>query len=385
MLKHRYDNLSESLSDFDRMLDGMNSVQPLERQQVDEDLLAMFREEQELIRFERQIEHLYSAVYGSGMPISESEVKALQQAHAAAAAKYNDAAAATIAKIKALSAAHDTTMKEKMLALKTRFQLKAREHGTLASGPDKKKEIVASVTESTRPRARSVLGDFRRLAGIDEAVQMPRDPGLLGTTRFNAEYEQMAQPFDEGRSKDQQADGTKAMAMKSLFQASQKDAGDMFSKSKSRSIHGARAIVKDTQTPDYLKSKEPGETLRIKKSLDALKGKKVEGLSIEDRIAALREGRSKEQQAAGLKASYDGGHNFFRPTDSGNKEVTKDDVKHDSDTPRVKRALRRASGRNDPQGLSADMLTHKQNMKSWPNGENIVKRMTKRGGFLTKR
>jgi hypothetical protein len=197
MLKHRYDNLSESLSDFDRMLDGMNSVQPLERQQVDEDLLAMFREEQELIRFERQIEHLYSAVYGSGMPISESEVKALQQAHAAAAAKYNDAAAATIAKIKALSAAHDTTMKEKMLALKTRFQLKAREHGTLASGPDKKKEIVASVTESTRPRARSVLGDFRRLAGIDEAVQMPRDPGLLGTTRFNAGYEKMARPFDE--------------------------------------------------------------------------------------------------------------------------------------------------------------------------------------------
>jgi hypothetical protein len=41
--------------------------------------------------------------------------------------------------------------------------------------------------------SRSALQSFRVLAGLEEGVMMPRDPGLFGTTRFNGGYEEMAE------------------------------------------------------------------------------------------------------------------------------------------------------------------------------------------------
>lgn len=199
MLKHRYNNLSESVSDFDRMLDGMNGVQPLERHNVDEDVLAMFREEQELVRLERQIEHLYSAVYGSGMPISEAESASIRAIHAHAAATYESAAERIQARRAELEKEfHDVRNKSlarnaeaqakfaSMTAVHNTLRRKAKEHGALANPQSSEKKVVNdSVNESVGRKAAGGLSVFRRLAGIDESVQVPRDPGALGTTRHN--------------------------------------------------------------------------------------------------------------------------------------------------------------------------------------------------------
>lgn len=188
MLKHRYSNISESVTDFNRMLDGMNKTQPLERS-FDEDLLDMFQVDQELVRLEQQIEHLHRAVFGSGMAISESEVDALKKAHAHAAATYQAAADKARAKIKQMSDTHDQERLAKMQALHARFRKMAQEHADKAQ--------AVPVAESVQRPA--MVSRFRVLAGIDVDVQMPRDPGVFGTTRFNDGYQQMAQPFTEAK------------------------------------------------------------------------------------------------------------------------------------------------------------------------------------------
>jgi len=205
MLKHRYNNLSESISDFDRMLDGMNKTQPLERK-VEEDLLDLFRDEQALVRLEQQIEHVHRAIYGSGMPISEAESESIRKMHAHAAAMYNETADKAMERILARrkelgQMAHDvrTASLKRMQDFHDKLRRNADKHGALAKPASSEKKVVNdSVNESVRPKMGSGMAVFRRLAGIDEAIQMPRDPGVLGTTRFNAEYEKMAQPFDEG-------------------------------------------------------------------------------------------------------------------------------------------------------------------------------------------
>jgi uncharacterized protein YdcH (DUF465 family) len=65
--------------------------------------------------------------------------------------------------------------------------------------PPEKKAVVDSVNESVQPRANAALKNFRALAGIEERVMMPRDPGVSGTTRFNSGYEEMAKPFAEAK------------------------------------------------------------------------------------------------------------------------------------------------------------------------------------------
>lgn len=199
MLKPRYGRLTESVSDFNRMLEGMNKIQPLERKRLDEDTLDMFRTDQALVRFEQQIEHAYRAIYGSGMPISEGETASLRQMHLQAAEMYESAADEAEKKFKERSAelkaaSHDSRVANlaKMKAHIDALKAKASEH----FAKSKPKTV-----DAPRPVADSVMHNMRSLAGLVERVQMPRDPGLSGTTRFVAGYDQMAEPFEESKAK----------------------------------------------------------------------------------------------------------------------------------------------------------------------------------------
>ena len=61
MLKPKYRTLTESVSDFNRMLEGMNDVAPAEKfmyQEMDE----LVREEQELDRLELEFNHVESVI-----------------------------------------------------------------------------------------------------------------------------------------------------------------------------------------------------------------------------------------------------------------------------------------------------------------------------------
>lgn len=331
MLKHRYNSLSESISDFDRMLDGMNGVQPLERR-VDEDLLDLFRDEQAIVRLEQQIEHVHRAIYGSGMPISEAESESIRTMHAHAAAMYNETADKAMARIVArrqelAGVANDvrTASLKRMQDFHDKLRRKAGEHGALAKPTSSEKKVVNdSVNESVKPRAASGLAVYRRLAGIDEVVQMPRDPGLLGTTRFNASYDEMAKPFDEWAAgaraveKGLQAVGKGARA---VYKKAIKPVATVAGGVVGAVAKGAKDAAKGAVT-GAVGGIGPGvkKGLQVGKALAA--ESEAEDLSIEGRIAALREGRSKDQQAAGLKkttraALAHGDSDFFTLKKSG--------------------------------------------------------------------
>jgi hypothetical protein len=325
MLKHRYNNLSESISDFDRMLDGMNGVQPLERR-VDEDLLDLFRDEQALVRLEQQIEHVHLAIYGSGMPISEAESDGIRKMHAHAAAVYTETAEKLAARLKELESDAEKTItagRERVAANKiahahaalSKFRMHAARHNALAKpNAPAGKTVIDSVNESVAPRAFRGLAVFRRLAGIDEAVQMPRDPGVLGTTRSNAEYEQMAKPFDESSEQDW-GPAKIAAHKKKMRGVAQKihRAGSVIDREyreadEKTEPFAVRPSTKGATEHDGPKEKDPGEKVRFNKSVEFLNGRKsgkVESLSIEDRLRELQEKRTKEQQAAGRSAMAD--------------------------------------------------------------------------------
>lgn len=316
MLKHRYNSLSESISDFDRMLDGMNGVQPLERHSVDEDVLAMFREEQELVRLERQIEHLYSAVYGSGMPISEAESAGIRAIHAHAAATYESAAEKLMAHVRARTAelekvadASREKFKAKLAGMQKvhdTFRRKAEEHRSLASPASSERKIVNdSVNESIGRKAAGGISVYRRLAGIEETVQMPRDPGVLGTTRLNAEYEQMAQPFDEAcddaHEKAEKKDIKKIKASADRLDREHEEglASNIADKTRNaiRWTQGANPVERRL-------AKAQDAVARVEKTAKKLDKIKVsnESRTIEDRIREIREGRPKAMQIKGQEA-----------------------------------------------------------------------------------
>lgn len=193
MLKPRYQTLAESLGDFNRMLSGMNKIQPLERG-FDEDLLDVIRSEQELARLEAQIEHAHRVASGSGQQISISEANSLAQMHGHAANMYSDAATKAAEKVRKYISTQNPAMVAKMKDVTKRLKMKAQEHASLSKRHSEDESMVA---ESTEPQ--SPLKNFRVLAGIEERVMMPRDPGVCGTTRFNAGYEAMAKPFVESK------------------------------------------------------------------------------------------------------------------------------------------------------------------------------------------
>lgn len=205
MLKHRYDNISESVSDFNRMLDGMNKTQPLEKA-FSNDLHDLFCDEQELIRYEQQIEHIHRISSGSGQEISEVEARDIVKMHENAAAMYTQAAQKAGHRMEAAQRAHSPGVAAKLREARDHFLAKAKEHKAEAA---KYAENLSMVSESVQSKRPAVMQRFRLLAGIDVDVQMPRDPGVFGTTRFNEGYADMAKPFTE--AKGETADHDKRM------------------------------------------------------------------------------------------------------------------------------------------------------------------------------
>lgn len=193
MLKPRYGNFNESIADFNRMLDGMNKTQPVERS-FNDDLLDIARDEQELARLDNQIEHAHRVASGSGMEMSETESHSLSSMHGHAASMYSQAAQKAAAKVRKYIASQNPAMVAKMNDVVKRLKHKAQEHQAMAKRHGAEESVVAE----SKAQDNSLMHNMRVLAGLEERVLMPRDPGVFGTTRFNEGYEEMAQPFDEG-------------------------------------------------------------------------------------------------------------------------------------------------------------------------------------------
>jgi len=194
MTKHRYANLSESVADFNRMLDDMNKVTPMEKSFADQ-IQELFQDEQALVRLEQQIEHVTTAIHASGMKISKTEAADVVSMHNHAASVYGQAADKAARRMDAASRSGNTAMTAKMSDIHKRLRRMAGDHQIKA------KKYSESMQRGQFTEAKADLSVFRRLAGIDEVVQMPRDPGMMGTTRFNAAYDTMAKPFDKTRPK----------------------------------------------------------------------------------------------------------------------------------------------------------------------------------------
>jgi hypothetical protein len=146
---------------------------------------------------EQQIEHVSVAIHASGMKISKTEATDIASMHSHAASMYGQAAAKAKHRMEAAQRAGNRAMMAKMQEVYDRLRQMADEHGVKAKKYTENLKH-GQFAESVQPKQSvSTLSNFRRLAGIEETVQMPRDPGLLGTTRFNAGYDEMAKPFDE--------------------------------------------------------------------------------------------------------------------------------------------------------------------------------------------
>jgi len=189
MLKPRYNTLSESVSDFRRMLDGMNQVQ--HNGDVDfQELDALVREEQEIERHVRELEHLERMLLGSGMPLSEEDKAQLAREYGQSGEKL-------------MGVARMQRNPEKAARVERRAKghlAKARKYGRGADVDDSVNESLDPAPLSQYRTPSNALQSFRVLAGLDERTLMPRDAGLLGTTRFNQGYAQMAQPLAEEES-----------------------------------------------------------------------------------------------------------------------------------------------------------------------------------------
>lgn len=235
MLKHRYNSLSESVSDFNRMLDGMNKTQPLERS-FEDDLSEMFNTEQELVRLEQNIEHVVKVISDSSIQISEEDANNIAKMHNHAASMYGQAAMKAKHRIEAAQRSGNSKMAAKMQEVHDRLRSMADEHAKKAKARTEHKVVA----ESVQQRTSSAMQTMRRLAGIDTVVQMPRDPGLFGTTRFNEGYDKMVEPF------------------------------------------AVRPPTKGAPDHDVMKQKDPGEQVRLKKSLAFVSGQKAKNEACDD-------------------------------------------------------------------------------------------------------
>lgn len=199
MLKPKYENITESVSDFHRMLDGMNKTSPLEHstyEQVDQ----IYREEQDLQRIEREVAHMENVLSGLGAHIDEADRKELGKQYEQVAKRYGQAA--NRAKVQVESARRGGMNKKFMTSVTETFDRllgKAREYKAKCEEISAKRGGIVAESRDVAVNSQyrssdSALRQFRVLAGIEEEVMMPRDAGLLGSTRHNASYDEIAQP-----------------------------------------------------------------------------------------------------------------------------------------------------------------------------------------------
>jgi hypothetical protein len=162
MLKPRYRTIGESVSDFNNLLEDMNKTQPLEHHKADQEVRA--RQEEERLR--RELNHVENVIAGSGHFFTEREMAEWYQKRASIA----------------------EMLGEEPGAIEESWQR-----------PTNADPAINSRYESSG----SALERFRVLSGIQEQTAMPRDAGIFGSTRHNANYDEIAdQTLSESVSQD---------------------------------------------------------------------------------------------------------------------------------------------------------------------------------------
>jgi hypothetical protein len=180
MIKPKYSNISDSISDFRQMLEGMNDTQPLERTSKD-DLSDLIKDEQSIIRLTQQIEHVLSALNASGMQMSKTEASNIMDMHNQAATMYNQAADKAQGRMRVAQKSGNEAMLSKMREIHTRLRRMAGEHESKAR---KQQESLAMFSESANGKEVS-MSTYRQLAGIELVEASIIDPGRLGSTKIN--------------------------------------------------------------------------------------------------------------------------------------------------------------------------------------------------------
>ena len=217
MLKPKYGNITESVSDFHRMLDGMNRVQPVEHSSYDA-LDALVREEQDLERLEKTIEHVENVIAGTGLGISEADRRELGVQYGEAANKYSHSADKAERQAQmAKKRGENPALQDKYKEVARRLRRKGKEYKDKQEQIGTKLNVVAEsrdiAVNSQYRSGDSALERFRVLAGLEEQVAMPRDAGIFGSTRHNQNYNEMAnESLSESRTKEQQYHGQAFLA-----------------------------------------------------------------------------------------------------------------------------------------------------------------------------
>ena len=155
MLKPRYNTLNESVSDFGRILEGMNKTQPLDRHEIDNQVRA--RQDEERLR--QELRHVESVIAGSGHFFTEREKR-------------------------------EWYMKRAEIAEMLGMDPEPIEESSNHIGGD-------AARNSQDQNSSSALERYKVLAGVTEQIAMPRDAGIFGSTRHNENYEDMAS-IDDG-------------------------------------------------------------------------------------------------------------------------------------------------------------------------------------------
>jgi len=226
MLKPRYRNFTESVSDFNRMLDGMNKVQPLEppspaarERALHESAPAVYQADADMREL---LDNMWFYMPG-GLKREIHSLYAEEQALADIHEKVTSGHIALNEVDRVAIANRHNKMVERYQVMSNEFarishtaksEAERRNYGAMCEASSRKSKLHGrhsqgfthgnAMTESQDPaylsqyrNGRSAIQSFRVLAGLDEQTMMPRDPGLFGTTRFNAGYDDMTYVEDE--------------------------------------------------------------------------------------------------------------------------------------------------------------------------------------------
>jgi predicted nucleic acid-binding Zn ribbon protein len=172
MLTPRYRNITESVSDFNDLLEDMNKTSPLEHHKADQEVRARQDEE----RLKRELQHVENVIAGSGHFFTDREKSEWYQKR-------------------------DTIAE--MLGMET----SPIEESYNALGGD-------PAINSRYQSGDSALERFRVLSGIEEQTAMPRDAGIFGSTRHNQNYDEIAgESLSEARDREDVHESSSILAL----------------------------------------------------------------------------------------------------------------------------------------------------------------------------
>jgi len=214
MLKPRYRTFTESVSDFNRMLDGMNDFQPLER------ISAQGQREAQMQR--KSLEEAAPAIYQADVHVRQlldnawyympGDLRRESLDLYDEEQKYADFEDKVASGNWQLSEEGAREMGNKAVEMAGRYSALADRYDKLAErSVGSEGQNYSKMSEAARNKAKdweakteqyvrrpapthrmeakaSAMDQFRMLAGLDGRELAPRDPGMSGTTRFNAAY-----------------------------------------------------------------------------------------------------------------------------------------------------------------------------------------------------